>query len=145
MMARITITALFKPKDFGRTFEEAVYTVDGIYTLAETGEQYNSRLYFIDGLLRQVYVFSGDADASAPREVVPSAGDSFTVLETWLDLDSNGQVVQVATQQGGTLIFGDAMFTWETLDAAAGDYVVGFVVEDMDGNQQQSLINIKVR
>ncbi len=140
-----TIMALFKPKDFGRSFEEAVYTVDGIYTFAGTGEQYNSRLYFIDGLLRQVYVFSGEADASAPREVIPSAGDSFTVLETWLDLDSSGQVVQVATQQGGTLVFGAAMFTWETLDAAAGDYVVGFVVEDMDGNQQHSLISIKVK
>ena len=27
------------------------------------------------------------------------------------------------------------MFVWETLDAAVGEYVVGFVVEDLDGNQ----------
>jgi hypothetical protein len=26
------------------------------------------------------------------------------------------------------------MFTWRDLDAAVGRYVVGFVVEDLDGN-----------
>jgi hypothetical protein len=139
------VTALFKPHDFGRTFEEAVYTVDGMYTFADGGQQYYSRLYFINGLMRQAYVFSGEADASAPREVIPVAGDKFTALETWLDLDSSGKVIETVSQEGSTLTFGNEMFTWETLDAAAGDYVVGFVVEDLDGNQQQSLIRVTVK
>jgi hypothetical protein len=67
------------------------------------------------------------------------------VTETWLDLDQNGQVAQRASQPGGTLTFGSQMFTWEALDAAAGEYILGFIVEDLDGNQQQALGKINVR
>ena len=49
------------------------------------------------------------------------------------------------SQEGSTLTFGSKMFTWKTLDAAAGDYAVGFVVEDLDGNQQEALTRITVR
>jgi hypothetical protein len=37
------------------------------------------------------------------------------------------------------------MFTWKTLDAAAGDYVVGFIVEDLDGKAQQAFTRISVK
>lgn len=37
------------------------------------------------------------------------------------------------------------MFTWVELDAAAGDYVVGFMAEDLDGNKQQSFVQVTVR
>ena len=138
------VPALFRPSDFGRTWEEAVYTVDGTYTFADGGEQLPARLYFINGVMRQVFGFSGDSAAGAPDEITPRAGDTFTVQEEWLDLNSNGEVVSRALQDGGTLTFGDRMFTWETLDAAAGEYVVGFVVEDLDGNRQESFTPINV-
>jgi hypothetical protein len=48
-------------------------------------------------------------------------------------------------QEGGTLTFGRQPFTWKTLDAAAGQYMVGFVVEDLDGTRQQSLTRIIVK
>ncbi len=95
--------------------------------------------------MRQAFGFTGESEASAPREIIPKAGDEFTVLERWLDLDSSGQVSGDAFQEGKTLTFGQRMFTWKTLDAAAGDYAVGFVVEDLDGNQQQALTRITVR
>jgi hypothetical protein len=37
------------------------------------------------------------------------------------------------------------MFTWEVMDAAAGQYVVGFIIEDMDGNSQVIYKPITVR
>jgi hypothetical protein len=37
------------------------------------------------------------------------------------------------------------MFTWEVMDAAAGQYVVGFIVEDLDGNSQVVFQPITVR
>ena len=52
---------------------------------------------------------------------------------------------QVSCQEGGTLTFGDQMFTWEVPDAAAGDYVVGFVVDNLDGNRQQAFKEVTVR
>ncbi len=138
------VPALLTPASYGATDELAVYTVDGVYTYA-SGESLRARLYLQDGLLRKVYGFVGDAAASAPREIYPHKGDRFTVYERWLDLDQQGRVIKQSAQEGGTLTFGDKMFTWVELDAAAGDYVVGFMAEDLDGNKQQSFVQVTVR
>jgi hypothetical protein len=132
-----SVVALFRPASYGETFEQATYTVEGIYTYADGGERRYARLYFRDGYLRQVYGFTGEGGTGAPREIIPQSGDTFTVLERWLDLDANGQVAEAVTQEGGTLTFHDQMFIWETLDAAPGAYIVGFVIEDLDGNAFQ--------
>jgi hypothetical protein len=79
------------------------------------------------------------------REIIPQPGDTFTVLEHWLDLDQQGNVSQVATQPGDTLTFGDQTFTWEDLDAAAGEYIVGFIAEDLDGNATQVFDRVTVQ
>ncbi|MBN1890945.1 MAG: hypothetical protein JW850_23315, partial [Thermoflexales bacterium] len=89
--------------------------------------------------------FYGDSAASTPREITPQAGDTFTVLDQWLDLDQQGNIIQTAAQEGKTLTFGDASFQWKEMDAAAGEYVVGFIVEDLDGNQQTAFTQIVVR
>jgi hypothetical protein len=33
---------------------------------------------------------------------------------------------------------------WEDLDAAAGEYIVGFVVEDLDGNAYEAFSAVAV-
>lgn len=137
--------ALFTPVTYGASGEEAVYTVDGIYTFASSGESQNARLYFMNGVLQQVYTFTGEETASAPHQIIPEPGDTFTILEKWMDLDSQGKVTQTAYQEGETLTFSDSMFTWEVMDAAAGQYVVGFIIEDLDGNSQVVFEPIMVR
>ena len=72
------------------------------------------------------------------------ADDKILEKDILLDLNSSGQVVSRALQQGATLTFGAQMFTWETQDAAAGEYVVGFVVEDLDGNREEAFTLITV-
>jgi len=37
------------------------------------------------------------------------------------------------------------MFTVETLTAPVGTYVVGFIVQDLDGSQQQAYAQVTVR
>jgi hypothetical protein len=137
--------ALFNPQEYGATAQDAVYTVDGVYTFADSGDQRNARLYFRDGELRQVFVFTGSNQASAPREVTPQAGDTFTIQEKWLDLDSTGKVSQRATQDGVTLTFGDQMFKMKEVYAAAGNYVVGFNVADLDGNANEVYTQVVVK
>jgi hypothetical protein len=145
-----SVVALLEPEQYGASYAEAVYTVDGIYTYADGGESRYARLYFRDGLLRQVFGFTSEVDQArqgvtgAPREIIPQTGDTFTVLEKWLDLDEQGNVVQRARQEGGTLVFGDQMFAWEELYAAVGDYVVGFIVEDLDGNAFEAYTSVSV-
>ncbi len=127
------VVAALTPQSYGAAPEEAVYIVDGIYAYADGGESRYARLYFRDGVLRQVFGFTGEGGTGAPREIIPQPGDTFTVLEKWMDLDGRGKVAQVSQQEGGSLTFGDQMFTWKELDAAPGQYIVGFIVEDLDG------------
>ena len=139
-----SVVTRFTPQTYGAAPEDAVYTVDGIYTYADGGESRYARLYFRDGLLRQVFGFTNEGGTGAPREIHPQPGDTFTVLEQWLDLDQNGRVAQSATQEGGTLTFGDQMFSWIDLDAAPGSYIVGFIVEDLDGNKTEVFERVTV-
>lgn len=134
-----SVVALFNPESYGASPEEAIYTIDGIYTYTD-GEQRPARLVFQDGVLRQVFGFT----SGAPREIIPEPGDSFTVSERWMDLDSNGRVRQTTTQEGGTLTFGDQTFTQIELDAAVGEYLVGFIVTDLDGNSTPMFTRINV-
>ena len=122
----------------------AAYTVEGIYTFADDGEQRSARLFFSDGKLRQVFGFT-EGDAGAPREIIPQTGDMFTVYETWYELDSSGAVSNTVHEIGETLTFGNDMFTWEELYAAAGNYIVGFLVADMDGNITPVYTKIEVK
>ncbi len=139
-----SVVALFTPQTYGATFEDAIYTVDGMYTYADDGASRYARLYFSDGLLQHVFGFNGENGTGAPREIIPQSGDTFTILEKWMDLDNRGNVVDVSRQEGGTLTFGDQMFTWKELDAAPGQYIVGFIVEDLDGNTYQTYEQITV-
>jgi hypothetical protein len=139
-----SVVALFSPEVYGASFEEAVYTVEGIYTYLDGGESRYARLYFSNGLLTQVFGYTGENGTGAPREIVPNEGDTFTVLDKWLDLNERGAVEQTVTLAGGTLTFGDETFTWEALDAAAGQYVVGFIVQDLDGNAYESFAPVTV-
>lgn len=140
-----TAVALLKPENYGASAQDAIYSVEGIYTFAGSGDQRHARLYFRDGQLQQVFGFTGTESTGAPREITPQRGDSFTILETWNDLDAQGKVTQVVQQEGQTLTFNDRMFTWTELYAAAGEYVVGFLVEDLDGNSQTTFIQVSVR
>lgn len=137
--------ALFTPETYGTSSEEAVYTVEGNYTFADSGDQRKARLYFVNGKLQHVFSFTEGQAAGAPHEIIPKSGDTFTILEKWLDLDAKGNVIQSVRQEGQTLTFGDTMFTWDVMDAAAGQYVVGFIVEDLDGNSQVVFQPITVR
>ena len=138
------VVAHFTPQSYGASFEDAIYTVDGTYTYADGGESRYARLLFSDGVLRQVFGFTGEGGTGAPREIIPQPGDTFTVLERWLDLDQSGKVTGAAAQEGGILTFSDQMFLWEDLDAAPGDYIVGFVVEDLDGNAYEAFNAVTV-
>jgi hypothetical protein len=139
-----SVTALFNPGSYGATFEEAVYTVEGVYAFADGGESVNARLYFQNGNLVQVLGIRGDAETGAPREITPQPGDTFALLDKWLELSTAG-AAQPVYEQGKILTFGTQPMKWEQLYAAQGDYVVGFIVEDLDGNQYPVYTQIRVQ
>ncbi len=140
-----TLPTLFTPENYGFTYEEAIYSVEGMYTFAQNDESLNARLYFQNGALTSVYGFTGVDETGAPREITPQPGDRFTLFEKWLDLGSDGSVSETIYQQGESLTFGSQPFTWEQLYAAQGEYIVGFIIEDLDGNQYPIYSPIAVR
>ena len=137
--------ALFQPAQYGASSEEAEYTVDGLYTFAQSGETRYAQLHFQNSKLTQVVGFTSDTDTGAPREITPAQGDTFTIYEKWMDLDANGKVTGVAKENGKTLTFGSQPLKWVQLYAAQGDYVVGFIVTDLDGNQYPVYTQITVK
>jgi hypothetical protein len=123
-----------------------VYIVKGTYTFSDSGEQRSAQLQFMDGKLAQIFGYKGQENAGAPAEITPSPGDTFTISQKWLELDSNGNVNQVVYEPGDTLTFGpDTAFTWEEVYAPAGEYLVGFQVSDLDGNLSQAYTQVSVR
>jgi hypothetical protein len=139
-----TELALFKPESYGAVWEEAIYSVEGTYTYADGGETRAARLYFQNGELQQVFGFTGAGASGAPREILPSVGDQFTIQQQWMDLNAQGQLVQTTVQEGGTLIFGEQSLTWVDQDAPVGTYMVGFVIEDLDGNRKHAFGKMQV-
>jgi hypothetical protein len=136
--------ALFNPQAYGDNAEDAIYAVQGTYTFAQTGEQRRAEMYFKDGRLFQIFGFLGDETASAPAEISASVGDTFTILHQWMELDDTGKVTGIVLEEGETLTFGNAAFTWEQVYAPNGDYLVGFLVSDLDGNVVEQYTQIKV-
>jgi hypothetical protein len=49
-----------------------------------------------------------------------------------------------ALEDGETLTFGNEMFQWQALNAPAGSYVIGFIIEDLDGNKVQAFTQVTV-
>jgi hypothetical protein len=133
-----TAVALFTPQQYGATAADALYSVDGTYTFASSGEQLNARLNFRDGQLVSVYGITGQGDTGAPRQILMQVGDTFTIQDKWLVLDAQGSVGSTVYQDGTTLTFNGQPFTWQEIYAAAGDYILGFIVTDLDGNAQET-------
>ena len=137
--------AMFSPVSYGASAEQAVYAVRGMYTFADTGEQRAAELYFKDGQLFQVFGFKGEDVAQQPSQITPVAGDTFTIAYRWLNLDSAGKVTGETTTEGDTLTFGTRSFSWEQVYAPDGQYLVGFLVADLDGAITPAYTQITVR
>ena len=136
---------LFNPESYGASSADAVYTVDGTYTFADGGDQKYAQLFFQNGKLVKVMGYNGTEKTGSPAQITPTAGDTFTVLRKWFEVDSNGTVTNTVSEAGDTLTFGDTPFTWKQSYAPAGNYVIGFIITDNDGNQKASYANIAVK
>jgi hypothetical protein len=138
--------ALFTPQQYGATAADAIYSVDGVYTFASDGSQLNARLNFRDGKMINVFGITGQGETGAPHEILPQVGDTFTLQEKWLQLDSQGNVQSTFYQTGQTtLTFNGQPFTWQETYAAQGYYIIGFVVTDLDGNAQETYGQVQVK
>jgi len=138
--------ALLNPISYGASAQEAVYALDGTYIFADTSEQKFAQLLFMDGRLIKIYGYEGADEGGAPAEITPTDGDTFTISQKWIELDASGNASQIVYEPGKTLTFrSQADITWEAIYAPAGDYLVGFMVSDLDGNTSQAYTQVTMR
>lgn len=138
--------AVLDPQDYGASPEEATYSVEGLYTTAKGKKSRRAQLLFSDGELIQVLGFTGKEDTGAMREITPKRGDKFTILEQWISLDENvSEDEEIYTEEGATLTFGTDNFVWDEVRAPKGDYLVGFIAEDFDGNWYDTYETLTVK
>ena len=65
-------------------------------------------------------------------------------MQKWIETDASG-AAQSTFEDGGAITFGSDPITWQQLFAAEGDYVVGFIIEDLDGNQYPVYTQVTVQ
>ncbi|MEZ4640865.1 MAG: clostripain-related cysteine peptidase [Caldilineaceae bacterium] len=137
-----SLRVLFMPDTYG---DSPTYTVDGVYAFADGSPDRYATLYFRDGELERVLSFTGDAanSAGAPWEIRPQPGDSVTVLQQGINLAANAEDEDYS-RAAGTLTFGDEPLFIETTPAPSGNYVVGIIAEDLDGETYESYETIFV-
>lgn len=137
--------AYFKPEVYGATAEEDIYAVRGIYTFQDSGQERSAIMRFGggDGMMKSIYGFSDDNFTGAPREIIPRSGDNFTILEEWLEFDENpdGEFVDYP---GGVITFGNRRLEMVPYYAYTGDYIIGIIVEDLDGKTYAEFSQVTV-
>ena len=127
---------------------DLMYFVEGWYLYTETGEKIEATMYFNnfgEDLIRNIIVNPVGADSVImPRTLKPQPGDQFIMLDTWWTIDNNGQIKD-SYQEGNVLTFVDQPFYFVTGPTDVGEYVVGIMVEDMDGNNTFEFAPLIVR
>jgi hypothetical protein len=130
-----SIRTLFAPASYGQA---PTYLVEGTYHFADDSPDRYAHLLFRDGALVQVFGFTGEetGGGGAPREIYPDAGDQFTVFAQGYNLSEEAEE-ELYMAESGTLTFGDEPFTLEETPAPSGNYIVGFIAEDLDGQHYE--------
>lgn len=136
--------AFFEPETYGVDEDTTTYTVRGVYTFVEDGTEMDAVITFTgDNKMQNVFGFNGENGSGAPREITPQNGDTFTITEEWLEFDKNpdGEFVDY---QGGTMTFGDNRFEMVPYYAFPGQYILGIIVEDLNGNMNEEYVEVNV-
>ena len=61
-----------------------------------------------------------------------------------MEKDTSGNIVDIVSEEGEKIVFSDTALEWEQVYAQDGEYLVGFLVSDLDGNMTQSYARVRV-
>ncbi len=136
--------AFFEPSVYGADQSGDIYTVRGVYTFTQDGTQVEAVMEFSgDGEMQNIFGFDGEGGSGAPHQITPQSGDTFTIYDEWLEFDQNPEGA-LTDYLGGTMTFGDAPFKFVPYYAFSGNYTLGIVVEDLNGNRTAEYIELTV-
>ena len=111
--------------------------VEGWYIYADTGKRVEATMYLYnhpDFEVRNIIGHFTDASGhSSVSDIIPKRGDHFMVVDTWWKLGTGGKPVTSYTE-GQVITFNDQAVFWASAYPIPGEYRVGIMVQDMDGN-----------
>lgn len=136
--------ALFEPAAYGAGESDSEYDVRGVYTFSDSGQERYATMKFNGNLeYTGLLTFTGADGAGAPRALAPRAGDTFTILEQWYELDEEGEWM-INEYEGDTLTFSGKPFTVTAYDSYPGEYSLGIIVSDLLDNQVSEYATVYV-
>jgi hypothetical protein len=138
------IFAVLEPETFAADTEDITYLTAGWFVDSELGEERRGFIRFTgDGQMNSVWVYTNPDGTGTPSEIIPTPGDSFTVVDYWLEYTNNpdGELVEYG---GDTITFGETPLTWTGYPPIGGTYIVGIAAEDLDGNTYFEFVSINV-
>ena len=135
-----------EPETYGETYEEDVYTLYGLYAPGGDESKEQEAMIRFDGNfeLKSFWVFTGEDGTGAPREATLKEGDTFSVWELWLEYNPETEYWEYVYYLGDTLAYYGEPFSIVAYDAFAGEYEVGILAEDYDGNITESYIDVTI-
>ncbi|MBN2548304.1 MAG: hypothetical protein JXB15_04035 [Anaerolineales bacterium] len=142
--AAASLTCLV-PEKYGLKDNDSPLVTSGEMISADSGKRRKARLFFDDERrLRKVIGYSGRGGFGSPRAMVLQPSDQFIPeLSILSALEEGGQWPEKSAL-GDPLTFGEAGLTWIDEEPIAGSYLVGFAVQDLDGNWTRKLTGVVV-
>jgi hypothetical protein len=137
-----TTKALLNP-GASRSIKNSELTIEGLYKKSE-GEARRARMYLPEKGGIQVLGYAEDGTTPWSR-IIPKPGDQFTLLNYRISLDKRGEAFDITPDEGQTVTFRDQPLTWTDLDVTAGEYVVGFIIEDIEGDSYPMYATVQVQ
>lgn len=138
------IFAVLEAETYAANNEDMTYLTAGWFIDSELGEERRGFIRFSgNGQMNSVWVYTNADGTGTPSEIIPTPGDTFTVVDYWLEYTSNpdGELIEYA---GDTITFGETPLTWTGYPPIGGTYIVGLAAEDFDGNLYFEFVPIKV-
>jgi hypothetical protein len=114
-----------------------LYVAEGIYTPADSTDEYNASVVFDSETGELVSVYIELYDGTPSRGFDPEVGDSFAFYQYVITEDDPEIYIT------DPLVF-DGEFVMDSEPLPDGDYAIGFIVEDISGNIAEQYIEVIV-
>ncbi len=123
--------AFMRPEGYG----QAGYQLDGLFTRAGSDNRRRGRLKFGSvGEVTSMLIYKERGGRSAPHALTISSGDQFSPFVQILTCSNNEKPVWQVTRGISTgLTWRDEGFRWTEETPIPGEYLLGLVVQDLDG------------
>lgn len=118
--------------------------LDGLLQLtAAEGSQSRARIVFDgDGKIKEILAFKQQRMKSIPRPITPKPGDTFAPFVQFIT--SEDGIWKNETVLSTPLTFGDQPFHLEKESLIPGEYLVGILVQDLDGGFTRKYTSLKI-